>query len=151
LVEGSPFAVLADREKTPWPKTPESAADYKFHGYKLDTLRRPTFRYDFRDIAIEDFPADEREDGEAALVRSLTLKQNPNAKPNATTIYFRAAVGDKIEPQTDGSFQVDGRMTLRFATSSGEKPFVRRLDLSELLAPVAFEKEKATVNVTYSW
>jgi mono/diheme cytochrome c family protein len=147
LVEGSPFAVLADREKAPWPKETGEAVGYKFHGYKLDALRRPSFRYEFGTIAIEDFPTDEATGSDASLVRQFTL----SSPGEAENVYFRAAVGDKIEPQSDGSYRIDGRMTMRFETANDAKPFVRKQELSELLVPAKFESGKAKLTVRYVW
>ncbi|RIK83629.1 MAG: cytochrome c1 [Planctomycetota bacterium] len=147
LVEGSPLAVLADRENTPWPKETGSAAGYRFHGYRLDADRRPAFRYDFGAIRVEDLPSDEVGADGVVLARRLTL----TAPGEPINIYFRAAVGDKIEKQTDGGYSVDGRMTLRFETTTAVEPLIRRLELSELLVPIPFDHGKANVVVRYVW
>jgi mono/diheme cytochrome c family protein len=149
LVEGMPFAVLADAEKTPWPKETASATGYKFAGYTLDPARRPTFRYRAPEIEISDAPADERTDGDAALRRKFVLQAGSAGSP--TNYYFRAAVGDKIEPQSGGSFSIDGKLTLKFELPPGEKAIVRRVELSELLVPVRFDGGKAAFEVRYLW
>lgn len=150
LVEGSPFAALAEAEKTPWPKETGAAAGYKFHGYKLDAARRPTFRYDLGAIGIKDTPADLRTDDGVALVRKFALTTGGGGDA-PKDVYFRAAVGDKIEPQTDGSFSIDGKLTLMFELPPGEKAIVRRTELSELLVPVRFDGGKAAFEVRYVW
>lgn len=147
LAEGPPFAQLADREKTPWPKETGTAAGYKFHGYRLDAQRRPTFRYDLGAIQVEDLPFDEVTSQGVVLARRLSL----TAASETNDLYFRAAVGDKIEPQPDAAFDIDGRLKLHFETTADAKPFVRRIELSELLVPLKFENGKASVVVRYSW
>ena len=49
------FAVL-DSESTEWPKVAGKAAGWQFHGYQLDTERRPTFRYSWNGLNFEDYP-----------------------------------------------------------------------------------------------
>ncbi len=52
--DGPTFAILADTT-TPWPtNTAKQAEGFQFKGYTLDAKQRPTFRYEFGGVAIED-------------------------------------------------------------------------------------------------
>jgi hypothetical protein len=55
LPGGAPFAVLGASDAA-WPKDSGKAAGYRFLGYSLDDVRRPTFRYAFGGIRVEDTP-----------------------------------------------------------------------------------------------
>ena len=58
IVSGPPgpaFAVL-DSESAPWPKDSGKAAGWQFRGYNLDKERRPTFRYSWNGLNVEDYP-----------------------------------------------------------------------------------------------
>ncbi|MEX2186338.1 MAG: PA14 domain-containing protein [Pirellulales bacterium] len=157
LVDGAPFARLEAVEKTPWPKETGKEAGYQFHGYRLDTVRRPVFRYNFGAIRVEDYPVDEIAIGDdvaaggaasgPSLVRTITLEAAEGTKD----VYFRAAVGDKIEQQSDGSFVVDGRLRLRIDVGDGATPLVRRVGLSELIVPVKLDAGRAKIVVWYAW
>lgn len=151
LVDGAPFARLADAEQSPWPPETGREAGYQFGGYRLDALRRPKFRYDFGAIHVEDYPVDERKDGGAAFVRKFTLTASKADAESARQVYFRAAVGDKIEQLADGSFVVDGGLKLHIDASNDAQPLVRRVELSELVVPVKFRDGAAAFSVRYAW
>ncbi len=147
LVDGAPLARLEDAQKTPWPKETGKEAGYRFRGYRLDALRRPTFRYDYGAMRVDDYPVDQWTEGGPVFTRTVTLAA---AEP-AQDLYFRAAAGDKIEKQGDGSFVVDGRLKLRIETGEDAKPIVRRVGSSELIVPVKFDGGKAKFVLRYAW
>jgi hypothetical protein len=105
---GPPFAKL-DSESAAWPTSLGKAAGYQFRGYTLDERQRPAFRYSFDGIDVEDYPVAIPGEVDADLKRTVTIT---SANP-PTNLYFRAALGGKIE-ETDGIFTVDGRMRLKF-------------------------------------
>ena len=144
LPAGAPFAVLAS-EADAWPKEAGKSAGYQFKGYTLDEKQRPTFRYTFGDVAVEDFPLAVPGDGDATFRRTLTLRAT---KPVAN-LFFRAAIGTKIEAQADGAFLVDDKVRLKF---TGAKAEVRkRGDKTELLVPVTFNGKEARLVEEILW
>lgn len=44
-----------DRSESPWVVDDGRPPNHRFKGYSLDASRRPTFRYDFGDVNVEDF------------------------------------------------------------------------------------------------
>ena len=78
-------------------------------GYRLDDRQRPTVRYSFKSVEFEDFPVAVAGEEDPFLQRTLTLK----AATPVANLWFRAAVGAKIEAQADGSFVVDERLKVR--------------------------------------
>jgi mono/diheme cytochrome c family protein len=143
LPEGNSFAVL-ESENTEWPKTKAREAGYKFLGYTLTPDERPTFKYSYNDVTIEDFP-NPTPPKEGTLKRTFTLT---TSKP-VTNLYYRAAVGAKIEPAEAGWYKIDN---LKVKLQGGEKPLIRQSGgKSELLVPVRFVDGKAQIVQEYAW
>ncbi len=138
---GAPFAVLAKPEDA-WPVAPAKAQGYRFLGYRLTADDRPTFLYSTGDVKVEDFPtAVEKEFG---IHRTLSLTAT---KPVAN-LYFRAAVGNKIEALGDGWYRIDGALKMKL----DGKPLVRQSGgKTELLAPITFRDGKATIVQEFVW
>lgn len=97
---GPAFAQL-ETASAEWPvvEEQERAAGFQFLGYSLDEQQRPTFRYTFAGLTIEDrfrdFPTGPR------LARTLTFQQV--APPN---LYFRAAGGERIIATGERTWQL---------------------------------------------
>lgn len=115
LPEGAPFALLGTPDAT-WPKASGKAAGYQFLGYTLDERRRPSFRYRFQGIIIDDTPVPRAVDVDIVLTRTLKFSGN-NA---AGSVWFRAAEGS-IQAEANGGFLVDGKVRMRFP---GAKPVI---------------------------
>ena len=86
---GPSFAKLNAGE-APWPVIPkeEDAPEFQLLGYTLDEKQRPTFRYRFEEVQIEDFFEDFVEG--PRLERTLTFSE---AWPEG--VYFRVAKTDQ--------------------------------------------------------
>jgi hypothetical protein len=118
---------------------------YQYRGYHLDKKRRPTFRYHYGDVSVEDFfEAIEEEKGKAYFRRTFTF-DTPDAQE---MFYFRAATGQKITPQSEGVYSVD-QLTIRIP--KGQKAIVRKGDTSDLLIPLELPKGKSTFTLEYQW
>jgi cytochrome c553 len=147
LPPGAPFAVLAN-QNDPWPGESGKKAGYQMKGYRLDKEQRPTFLYSFGSVRVEDHPMAVRGEFEAHFERELTLQ----ADQPPSNLWFRAGVGSKIEPQKDGSYLVDGKLRIKLQDTTGGQPVVRRGgENAELLLPVTFNGQKATVRETFVW
>jgi mono/diheme cytochrome c family protein len=143
LPAGASFAVL-DKNDAAWPTKPPKEMGYKFKGYKLTPDDRPTFRYTFGDVKIEDFP-NPAAGKEAALRRTLKL----SAAKSVDNLYFRAAVANKIQTLGRGWYRLDDwKMKIKSATP----PQVRQsAGKAELLVPVRFAKGKAEIVQVFAW
>jgi hypothetical protein len=142
LPNGASFAVLP-KSDTPWPSATPKQIGYRFEGYRLSADDRPTFCYSFEGIQVEDFP-NAVAGKDPSLRRTLTLTA---ARP-VNHLYFRAAVGDKIEAAGDGWYRIDGwKMKLDGGTpqmrSTGGK--------TELLLPITFRDGKARIMQEIVW
>lgn len=141
------FAKLASASDT-WPQTPGREAGFQFQGYRLDNQKRPTFRYRFGDIAIEDFPEPFANGGDKypALKRTLSLT---SANQPDGAVWFRAAVANEIKEIEPGSYRIDDTWTIRL--KSAEKSTIRDAGGMELLVPVKFTDGKAVIVQEYLW
>jgi mono/diheme cytochrome c family protein len=140
LPSGAPFAVL-ESSSTPWPAQKAREAGYQFLGYKLTTDERPTFRYAFNGVTVEDFPNPIADSKPPTLQRTLTL----TAKSEIANLAFRAAVAPKITAEGD-LFKID-TLTIKaprgkIRTSGGK---------DELIVPVTFKEGKTTITLLYQW
>ena len=145
LPAGPSFAVLAD-EKAEWPRHRDKEGGDRFKGYYLTGGGRPVFEYEVGKVRVEDFPEAVSGGDVPTLRRTIDL----TAGGGSPGLYFRAAVGKKIEPLGQDWFAVDGEWKVRLSTDS--KPIVRESNGKvELIVPVRLEGGKARIIQEYAW
>ena len=142
--EGSQFAFL-ENDKATWPKENGKEAGFQFRGYQLDEDRRPKFMYDFKNIAIEDYPVDHSKNAQAYFSRQFRLTAKEGAK--VQNLYYRASIGTDIQQLKDGFYQI-GTLRMRFKLPDGAKPIIKGKDL---LIPLPFKGSKSSFTVEYHW
>ncbi len=118
---------------------------YQFRGYHLDAKRRPTFRYRYGDIAVEDFFEDVRDKGGTAFFRRTIQFDAPDAQQ---PFHFRAASGKKISVQSAQAITVD---SLQLRITSDHKAQLREGDPGEVLIPLTLPKGASTLTLEYRW
>jgi mono/diheme cytochrome c family protein len=147
LPAGPPFALLAD-PSAPWPTVAGKKAGYQMRGYRLDQQMRPVFLYSFGGVQVEDYPIAQPGDLDPQFLRTLTLR----AEQPVSNLWFRAAVGSKIDTSSPDTFVVNGRLNLTFKLAAGAKALVRQSNgQSELLVPVVFNGNEAKFAVEMIW
>ena len=135
LEETSPLAVLPAPD-APWPQEPAKQRGYQFLGYQLDEYRRPQFLYQFDNYQVTDaLQAVANTDRESDFRRELTL--TPNSNSSTKNLYFRAAVGQKIELVRDNTYRIwygpDSSYQVRIVID-GVEPTIRNIsNQAELL------------------
>ena len=147
---GIPFHRLASLEDN-WPykeKTNHAFPQdhgYQFRGYTLDAARRPTLRYHYGDIAVEDFFEDARDkDGKAYFRRTLRF----DTPAEQTLFYFRATAGKKITASADRTFTAD---KLQLRITSEHRGVIREGENSDVLIPLTLPKGRSTLTLEYQW
>jgi hypothetical protein len=115
---------------------------YQFRGYDLDTLRRPTFHYEYGAVRVDDFFEDVTpKDGSAFFRRTLRFTAPAGTAP----FHFRAACGTNVVALGAQSYQAD-KLTIRvLGTQAGQ---VRD---GELLLPLAPPAGTSTLILEYQW
>jgi hypothetical protein len=148
LPAGVPFAALSSLT-TPWPSQPARDLGYHFKGYRLDKGQRPTFLYEFNATRVEDRPEGVAGVGgkPASLKRTLTLTSDAPADD----LYLRVAVGDSIKPKGDGWFVVNGEWSVRIVEPAAGPAVRHSGGKDELLVPVKFAGDRATVVEQFEW
>ena len=148
LGEGVSFATLSDAN-APWPGQSARELGYRFNGYVLDDQKRPEFRYTLSDgTQVRDAFVPVPQEFDPWLKRTIRL----TAKNGASNWYYRAAVGNKIEPAGEGVWQVDGGLKLQVTASGGPGPVVRTSGgRAELLVPIEFTRGEAEIVQMYMW
>ncbi len=127
---GVAFAVL-ESPATAWPTNlAKQAEGFAFKGYTLDAQQRPTFRYEFGDVLVEDAFLDVKVgDAKPHLVRALKFPQ----RPPPSGLHFRVAVDKVIEARGEREFVVGKGLLVRLPVAA----VVRDGDgVKELLLPV---------------
>jgi mono/diheme cytochrome c family protein len=140
---GAAFAVLP-KEDTPWPAEPPRKLGYRFDGYRLTADDRPTFRYSFAGVAVEDFPNPAASGKEVTLKRTITL----SATKPIEKLHYRAAIGTKIEPAGHGWYRIDGSWRVKVPAGARVRKAAGK---AELLVPVRFAGSKARLEQEYLW
>lgn len=147
LPPGVPFAMLTNVEQ-PWPQTPARQQGYRFGGYQFNKQRRPTLRYRFTNIQIEDYPFPASAEPFAPLIRQLPFTAKAAAKP----IFFRAVTADKIEALDNNWFQIDDTWRMQIESASDAQAIIRNSRKQmELLVPVMLRSGKERITQTYVW
>ena len=117
-------------------------------GYTLDEKRRPTFRYSFQNVAIEDTPIAVAGEVDPFFRRTVTV----NAEQPPDNLWFRAWSGSKVEEQGGGVFLADGKVKLRFELPGGARPVLRQSGGgTELLVPIPFVGNEARIVEEITW
>ncbi|MEM7012399.1 MAG: hypothetical protein AAF585_13050, partial [Verrucomicrobiota bacterium] len=117
---------------------------YQYRGYSLDSDKRPTFRYHYGEVAVEDFFEDRLdEEGNAYFIRRLTFA----AEEAQTPFFFRAASGKKVE-QDENGWKIDN-LNLRVV---GEfEATIRPGEPEELLLSLTLPAGKTELKLEYRW
>jgi hypothetical protein len=147
LPPGVPFHRLQAPDD-PWPAKGKTTfgfpqnLGYQFRGYDLDAMRRPTFRYEFGEVRIEDRFEDVFDAAGAAFFRRTLHFTAPRG---TAPFLFRAAAGMSLSALGARVYAVD---SLRVRVVTGEEPVIRE---GELLLPLVPPEGKSTLTLEYQW
>ena len=100
---------------------------------------RPAFKFTYNGVEVRDYTVAKPGPVDAFLVRTLRFK---SASPPAS-LFFRAAVGNEIAKQPDGSWLIDGRVKMKFPSAPGWANTRTIAGKTELLVPVSFDANGA--------
>ncbi len=146
---GIPFHRLASMDAE-WPykgKTDYAFPqdhDYQFLGYRLDKAKRPTLRYRYGEVTVEDFFEDRvDESGRAFFRRTLKLTASSAQAP----FYFRAATGKSVRG-AGKEWKLDRLQVHLLGELSGKS---REGEPAELLVPVELRSGETTIQFDYQW
>jgi len=147
LPPGVPFHRLKSPEEK-WPTKGKTTFGfpqdhgYQFRGYDLDAGRRPTFRYLYGAIEVEDrFEEVSQAPGPACFRRTLRFTSTGPTEP----FLFRAASGADAWKMMEQTFRID-RLTVRLIATP-----TARLREGDLLIPVNLRDGVTELTLEYQW
>ena len=125
--------------------TPAHADTFLFNWTEAPGSLGTSHTYTFNGMKVDDYPVAMPGEIDAGIKRTLTF----TAERPAAHLYFRAAVGDKIAEQADGSFVVGDKARYKF---TGAKALIRNSGgKSELLISIPFDGNSATLVEEIAW
>lgn len=136
-----------DNQNSPWVVDDQRPPDHQFKGYTLDDSQRPTFKYSFGTVEVEDFFKETKDDNNVTqLLRTVTL----SSSVVRDGLRFRVAVEGKIT-EDSGVFSVGDRLQVRIASGHGAR-IVDSDQGSQLEVPMELDaEEKQQLVIEYSW
>lgn len=147
---GIPFHRL-DSPESAWPRKGKTHHrfpqdhGYRFLGYQLDTQRRPTLRYRYGDIEVEDFFEDRVDASSKPFFRRTLTFTVPSPTP---PFDFRGATGEELGATSDRSFHT-GPLQVRIQSDHTGR--IRKGRPDELLIRVDPPQGRSTLTLEYQW
>lgn len=140
------LAILADPNAS-WLSKYSDSDEFKIKGYDIDENGRPTFKYLYKDVQIEDRILPEEDSKILSRELSFSSAQSP------TNLYAKIGEGKEISQLPDGSYSIDGKQYyLQIVDIGKSKATIRQSgDKKELLVNVVFEANKAKVKYAVIW
>lgn len=134
-----------DWEANPWVVDEGRPPDHQFRGYVLDERRRPTFRYSFGDVQVEDtFTVELRHDGGEALI-GLRREVVISSDASLSRLRFRIAEGAQLERNESGLYWLSDRVRIRVADDIGAVVSAENEGLQRLAIPVTLQAGEPVV------
>lgn len=138
-----------DDAANPWVVDDGRPPAHRFKGYELDKSRRPTLKYVFDDVAVEDFCSEFSDEatGQIQLQRQVKLT-SPQQRGG---LRFRLAAGKEIEAAENGLFAVGQRLKIRIVSGQAAE-IVDGKDGKRLYVPLSFTAGQVhQLVVQYLW
>jgi mono/diheme cytochrome c family protein len=146
LVEGVPLATLADANDA-WPNATGKEMGYRFRGYRLDKLRRPTFLYSFGEVDVTEAWLPVQEQDRVIFRRTWTFaSQQP-----VPHLFARVAASQEMKALGEGKYACAEDWSTRVQSDSGQPLLRSQGNRAELLVPIEFKNGKATIVQDFIW
>lgn len=137
-----------DSKDEPWVVDDGRPPLHRFQGYTLDEARRPTFRYVFNEVEVEDFFTERTEQETTIGLRRQVALMSANGSGQ---LKFRIASGTEILTEDDGSYSVGNKLSVQLdaevAAVIVDTPDGKRLEIPVKLEPNELRK----LTIDYNW
>ena len=130
----------------PWPKDITDAPGYRFRGYTLDELKRPTFLYEYHDLTVQDFFADVG--GHTAFFRR-TIRLSTDEKLDG--LYLRVGRGKDITKTASGHYVIDGILNVKVKGTGEAELLPAEKGQQDLTFQINAFKGVETLSIEYLW
>ena len=123
-------------------------SDFAALGYYLDGKQRPTFRYRFGGIDVEDYPVGVTDEatGVTRILRTLTFTTD---EPRGN-VAFRAASGKTITAAGEDTYVIDKTLRIRLG-GNYKAEIIDTPAGKELRIPLDIAAGKLTLVLEYDW
>ncbi|MEM1070344.1 MAG: c-type cytochrome, partial [Planctomycetota bacterium] len=138
-----------DSVANPWIVDEGRPPRHQFKGYRLDSQRRPAFRYRFDEVDVEDYLVDRGEipSSTVSLRRSIRLT---TAEPR-DGLRFRIAASDKaIEQVDDSTFRLSNGLRVQVLSQTPAE-MTEADGRSQLVIPLNLPAGDTVLEVSYQW
>lgn len=138
-----------DDAAAPWVVDDGRPPLHRFKGYQLDKNRRPTLKYVFDSVEVEDFHSEFNDDatGRVQLNRQVKL----TSPKQRSGLRFRLAAGKQITAEGDGLFAIGQRLKVR-VVSKHDAVVVDHADGQALQVPLSFaDGQVHELVIQYLW
>lgn len=138
-----------DSANSPWTVDEGRPPKHQFKGYTLDAKQRPTFRYEFGSLNVEDFFLEVVDDTSKAASLRRIVKIMAGSE-QSEKIKFRVASGKEVSLVSGALYAVDKlqiKVTSKTPPEMVEKNPGTRLEIPLNLKP----NETATITLDYAW
>jgi len=145
-LEGGPSIARLDQENSPWPDSLSSEL-LRIKGYDLNRDRRPTFKYVFGEIAVEDQVVPQMNG--KALTRTIRYN-HPQKTPG---VWARIIAAETIENSGDGVYLInEGQFYIKMPDTNQQKAHLRATSSGEeLLVPFSTSQENGEIKYSIIW
>lgn len=143
----TPTLLILNDANASWISKYKENDGFRQKGYNLDDSGRPTFKYIYQGITVEDkiMPIEDSR----ALSRELLL----NVSQTVNNLYAKIAEGKEIAQLPDGAYSIDDKQYyIQISEANKPKAFIRQSgDKKELLIPVVWDGNKAKIQYAIIW
>lgn len=137
-----------DDGKEPWVVDDQRPPDHQFKGYVLDKSQRPTFRYSYDEVEVEDFFQESKDDETDGM--RLQRKVTFNANESRDNLSFRIAA-DATVTESNGVFSIGDRLKVRVLSDHAAR-LVQTGQGGRLEVPIDLDAEiEEQLVIEYSW
>ena len=138
-----------DDASKPWTVDDGRPPNHHFKGYVLDKAGRPTLRYRFDAVDVEDFCAEFTD--EATSTVQLLRRVKMTANEARSGLRFRLAQDKEIQPKSGNEFVVGKRLTIRIVSEHSVK-LVTSSEVMTLFVPLEFNRGQVDeLKLEYRW
>ena len=121
-----------------WPVSGERSKEHRFKGYVLDGARQPTFKYEYREIKVDDFFEPFVDGDQRGLVRTLHF----TSTKSVPGLMFRVAKSPELNLVGGQQYQLGKRARVDLV-SGGEPLLISTDDGNELRISVGLNPGRA--------
>jgi len=135
-----------DDGNEPWVVDNDRPPKHQFKGYSLDKQQRPTFRYQFDTVSVQDFFTEFKDGDKTNLRRTVSM----NSVDGQGELMYRVATAEKIARSGD-AFVITPKLSIRIA-SDHEAKIVEADNGMRLMIPLALEPNRQQqLKIEYLW